>query len=163
MDWSTPGSLVPHYLPEFAQSYVQLSGWCYLTISSCVTSFSFCLIFSTESGSFPMSSSSHQVTKGLELQLQHQSSQWILKCWFPSGLTGLMSLQSKRLSRVFAAPQLNNINFVLSLPYGLQSVLGFYGLLILLGHSQVAGWMWGQVINVSYLRRWANWRIDSVW
>ena len=41
-------------------------------------------------------SSSHQVAKVLELQLQHQSFQWILS-WFPLGLTGLISMQSKGL------------------------------------------------------------------
>ena len=30
--------------------------------------------------------------------------------WFPLGLTGLISLQSKRLSRVFSAPQFKSIN-----------------------------------------------------
>ena len=33
MDCSTPGSPVPHYLPEFAQIHV-CCWWCYLTISS---------------------------------------------------------------------------------------------------------------------------------
>ena len=45
---------------------------------------------------FPMS----QLAKVLELQLQHQSFQWIFS-WFPLGLTGLI-LQSKGLSRVFS-------------------------------------------------------------
>ena len=48
-------------------------------------------------------SSSHQVAKVLELQLQYQSFQWILKSWFPLGLTGLISLLSKGLSRVFSS------------------------------------------------------------
>ena len=41
----------------------------------------------------------HQVAKVLELQLQHQSFQ--RKPWFPLGLIGLISLLSKRFSRVF--------------------------------------------------------------
>ena len=45
----------------------------------------------------------HQVAKVLEFQLQHQSFQWIfIQDWFPLGLTGLISLQSKGLSRVFS-------------------------------------------------------------
>ena len=44
---------------------------------------------------------SSQVAKVLELQLQHQSFQ-PLHGWFPLGLTGLISLQSKGLSRVFS-------------------------------------------------------------
>ena len=42
--------------------------------------------------------SSHQVTIVLEHQLQHQSFQWIIQDWFPLGLIGLISLQSKGLS-----------------------------------------------------------------
>ena len=42
-----------------------------------------------------------QVAKLLELQLQHQSFQWIFRVGFPLGWTGWISLQSKGLSRVF--------------------------------------------------------------
>ena len=36
----------------------------------------------------------------LQFQFQHQSFQWMnIQKWFPLGLTGLISLQSKRLSR----------------------------------------------------------------
>ena len=39
--------------------------------------------------------------------------------WFPLGLTGLISLQSKILSTVLSTPKFKSINFsVLSLPYG---------------------------------------------
>ena len=81
--------LVFHYLLEFAQ--ILLSQWCHLTISSSATPFSFCLHSFPESGSFPMINCSHQVAKALELQLKHQSFQWIFKVdflsnwlvWFP--------------------------------------------------------------------------------
>ena len=44
--------------------------------------------------------------------------------WFPSGLTGLVSLLSKGLSESFPASQFESINsVVLSLPYGLQEVV----------------------------------------
>ena len=43
----------------------------------------------------------HQVAKILELQ--HQSFQWNNQGWFPLWLTGLISLLSKRLSRVFSS------------------------------------------------------------
>ena len=49
--------------------------------------------------------SSHQVAKVLELQLQ--SFQWI----FPWGLTGLISLPSKGLSRVFSSPTVQRHQF----------------------------------------------------
>ena len=48
-------------------------------------------------GLFQWVSSAHQVAKVLELQLQHQSFQWIIRTDF---LYGLISLQSKGLSRV---------------------------------------------------------------
>ena len=55
---------------------------------------------------FPRVSFLHQVAKVLELQLQHQSFQWKFRTDFRKfrilGLTGLISLQSKRLSRVFS-------------------------------------------------------------
>ena len=46
---------------------------------------------------------SHQVAKALELQLQHSLNiPMNIQGWFPLGLTGLISLLSKRLSRVFS-------------------------------------------------------------
>ena len=56
---------------------------------------------SQHQGIFKWVSFSHQVAKVLELQLQHQSFQWIFRIDF-LGLTGLISLQSKGLSRIFS-------------------------------------------------------------
>ena len=55
MDHSTPGSSVLHYLPELARIHVH---WvpCYLSISSSVTPFTFCLQSFPASGSFPIES-----------------------------------------------------------------------------------------------------------
>ena len=50
-----------------------LSQWCHPTISSSVIPFSSCLQSFPTSGSFKWVSSSHQVAKLLEFQLQHQS------------------------------------------------------------------------------------------
>ena len=95
MDCSTPASSVPYHLPEFAQIHVCL--WCYLTISSSATHFSFCLQFFPASGSFPMSWLFTWGGKVLKLQLQHQSKN--IQSWFPLGLTCLIPLQSKELSK----------------------------------------------------------------
>ena len=74
MECSMPGFLVIHYLPELAQTHVHwLSQWCHPTISSSVVLFSSCLQSFAESGFFQWVSSSNQVAKVLELQLQHQS------------------------------------------------------------------------------------------
>ena len=62
-------------------------------------------------GLFQWVSSLHQAAKVLEFQLQHQSFQWIftasvlpmdIQDRFPLGLTGLISMHSKGLSRVFS-------------------------------------------------------------
>ena len=58
--------------------------------------------FSLSQHLFQWVCSSHQVAKVVELQLQHQSFQWIFRDWLSLGLTGLISLQSKGLSRVFS-------------------------------------------------------------
>ena len=57
------------------------------------------LNLSQHQGLFQWVSYSHQVAKVLELQLQHQSFQWLFRT--DLGLIGLISLQSKGLSRVF--------------------------------------------------------------
>ena len=76
---------------------------CHPTISFSVVLCSFCLQSFPASGLFQWVRSSHQVAKVLDLQLQHQSFQWMnIQDWFPLGLTGLI-LQSKRLSRVFSS------------------------------------------------------------
>ena len=57
---------------------------------------------SQHQGLYKWVSSSHQVAKVLEFQPQHQSLPMNIQDWFPLGLTGWISLQSKGLSRVFS-------------------------------------------------------------
>ena len=76
-----------------------LSQWCYPTILSSVFTFS-CLQSFLASGSFPMrwlfsSGGQNTGTSASVLSM-------IVQGWFPLGLAGLISLQSKGLSRVFA-------------------------------------------------------------
>ena len=66
----------PSPTPGVYPNSCPLSWWCHPTISSSVVPFSSCLQFFPISGSFKWVSSSHQVTKILEFQLQHQSFQW---------------------------------------------------------------------------------------
>ena len=82
MDCSTPDLSVHHQLPELTQIHV-LWWWCNPTISSSVIPFSSCLhSFSWHQGLFQWVSSLHHVVKVLELQLQHQSFQWIFRTDF---------------------------------------------------------------------------------
>ena len=78
-----------------------LSRWCYLTTLSSATPLSFCLQSFSGSGSFPISSL-HQVAKVLGLQLQTSVLPMNIQGWFSLGLTGLISLQLKGLSRLFS-------------------------------------------------------------
>ena len=70
---------------------------------------------SQHQGHFKWVSSSHQVAKVLEFQLQHQSFQGIFN-WFPLGWTGWISLLSKGLLRVLWCLKLtvNGVGFVIS-------------------------------------------------
>ena len=77
------------------------SQWCHPTISSSVIPFSSCLQLFLASGSFPMSqiaSAGQSVGASALASVLPMNIQG----WFPLGLTGLISLQSKGLSGVFS-------------------------------------------------------------
>ena len=78
------------------------SPWCHPAISSSVVPFSSCLQSCRASQSFPVS---HFFTSGGQ-SIGVSASASILPVniqdWFPLGLTGLISFQSKGLSRVFS-------------------------------------------------------------
>ena len=81
MDCSTLGLPVHHQLPEFAQTPVHGVGDV-IQPSRSLSSPSPALSLSQHQGLFQWVSSSHQVAKALELQLQHQSFQWIFRVNF---------------------------------------------------------------------------------
>ena len=119
MDCSMPGFPAHHQLSELAQTHVQQVGDAIQLSHPLPSPSPPAFNLSQHRGLFQWVSSSHQVTKVLELQLQHQFFQWIFRNWFPLGLTGLISLQSKELSRVFSAPQFEHVSSsMLSLFYG---------------------------------------------
>ena len=118
MECSTPGFAVLHYLWVHSNSCT-LSQWSHLTISS-VAPLSSCSHSFQAPGSFLMSwlfpsddqsigaSASASV---LPVNIQH---------WFPLGLTGLISLQSKGLTRVFSISRIQHHQF-----FGTQPSLWF--------------------------------------
>ena len=95
MDCSMPGFPVYHQLPELTQTQCQLSQWCHPTISSSVIPFSSRLQSFPASGSFQMSQFFPSGGQSIHLPTNIQD-------WFPLRLTGLISLKSKGLSRVFS-------------------------------------------------------------
>ena len=70
----------PSPTPRARSNSCPLSWWCHPTISSSVVPFSFNL--SQHQGLFKRVSSSNQVAKVLERQLQHQSFQWMFRSDF---------------------------------------------------------------------------------
>ena len=88
-----------------------LRQWCHLTISSSVIPFSSCLQSFPGSGSF-----SNESALCIRWPKYWSFSFSISPCsdiqdWFPLGLTGLVSLQSKRFSRVFSNTTLQKHQF----------------------------------------------------
>ena len=78
MDCSTPGLPVHYQLPEFTQTHVHWVGDA-IQPSHPLSSPSPAFNLSQHQGLFKWVSSSHQVAKVLEFQLQHQSFQWTLR------------------------------------------------------------------------------------
>ena len=89
--------LCPSLSPGVCSNSCPLGWWCYLIISSSAVLFSFCIQFFWASGTIPMSQKrwpkfwSFSLASVLPMNIQD---------WFPLGLTGLISLLYKRLSRV---------------------------------------------------------------
>ena len=110
MDWSTPGFPVYQWLLELIQTHVHRVSDAIQPSHPLSTPSPPAFNLSQHQGLFQGVSSSHQVAKVLEFQLQHQSFRWIFRTdflynwllWFPLGLTGWISWQSKGLSRVFS-------------------------------------------------------------
>ena len=72
----------PSPTPGACSNFCSSSWCCHPTISSSVVPFSSCLQSFPASGAFPIVSSSHQMAKALEFQLQHQSLQRIFRTDF---------------------------------------------------------------------------------
>ena len=102
MNCRTPSFPVLHYLPECANS-CPLSWWCHLTILSSVTPFSSCPQSFPASGSFPMSWLFASGDQSIGASASASVLPMNIQDWFPLGLTSLISLQSKGLSRVFSS------------------------------------------------------------
>ena len=107
-------SLQPHRLqhtrllclslsPRVCSNSCPWGQWCHPAISSSVACFSSCLQSFLASGSFPMSRlftwGGQRIGASASASVLPMNSQ----SWFPLGLAGLISLQSKGLSRAFSS------------------------------------------------------------
>ena len=80
--------------PGICSNSFPLSQWCYLTISSSVAPFSFCLQSFPASESSPIGKdSSHQVATNIGASASPSVLPMIIQGWFPLGLTDLLAVQ----------------------------------------------------------------------
>jgi len=94
-----PGFPVPHHLPEFAQTHVHWVGDAIQPSHSLSSPLLLPSVFPSIR-SFPMSQLS--TSSGQSVEASASVLPMNIQCWFPLGLTILISLHSKRLSRVFS-------------------------------------------------------------
>ena len=92
----------PSPTPGVHSNSCQWSWWCHPTIPSSVIPFSSCLQFCPASRSFPVSQFFISGGQSIGVSVSASVLPMNIQDWFPLGLTGLISLQSKRLSRVFS-------------------------------------------------------------
>ena len=91
----------PSPTPRACSNSCPLSQWCYPTISSSVGPFSSCLQFFPAS-SFPGSQFFTSSGQSIGVSASASVLPMNFQNWFPLWLSGLISLQSKGLSRVFS-------------------------------------------------------------
>ena len=102
--WTT-GCHHPPLSPGVCSNSSPLGQWCHPTISSSIAPFSSCFQSFPALGSFPVSwlftSAGQSVGASASKSVLPMNSQR----WFPSGWTGLISLLSKGLSRIFSSTE----------------------------------------------------------
>ena len=103
--------LCPPLSPRVCSNSCSLSWWCYLTISSSATPFSFCLQSFPPSGSFPISCLFTSGGQSIRASASASVLPMNIQSWFPLGLTDFISLQSYGVSRVFSSTAIQKHQF----------------------------------------------------
>ena len=101
----------PSPSPGVCSNSWPLSQWCYLTISSSVTPFSSCHHSFPASGSFPVSQLFVSHGQSIGASALASVLPVNIQGLFPLGLTGLIYLLSKGLSRVFSSTTIQKHQF----------------------------------------------------
>ena len=102
----------PSPTPRAGSNSCSSSWWCHPTISSSVIPFS-CLQSSPASGSFLMSQFFTSGGQSIGTSVSASVLPMNIQDWFPLGLTDLISLQSKGLSRIFSDTTVQKHQFYL--------------------------------------------------
>ena len=91
----------PSLTPRVYSNSCPSNRWCHPTTSSSVVPFSSCRQFFTASGSFPVSWFFASGGQSIGVSASASVLPMNIQDWFPLGLYGWISLQSKGLSRIF--------------------------------------------------------------
>ena len=94
--------LCPSPSPRACSNSCPLNQWCHPAISSSVLPFSSCPQSFPASGSFPMSQLFASDCQSIGVSTSASVFPMNIQDWFPLGLTGLISLLSKGLSRAYS-------------------------------------------------------------
>ena len=101
----------PSLSPGIFSNLCPLSWWCHSTISSSITPFSACHESFPASESLPMSRIFNSGGKSFGASASASVLPINIQGWLPSGLTGLISLLYKGLSRVFSSTTVQKHQF----------------------------------------------------
>ena len=106
----------PSLAPWVCSNSCPLSQWCHLTILSSVAPFSSCSQSFLASGSFPVNQLFASGGQSIGASTSASFLPMNIQGLFPSGLTSLISLLSKGLSRVFSSTTIQKHQFFSTLP-----------------------------------------------
>ena len=101
----------PSLPPGVCSNSCPLSKWCHLTISSSVNPFSSCPQSFPTSGAFLLSQRFASGGQSTGASTSASVLPMNIQGWFPLELTGLISFQSKELSRVFSSTTVQKHQF----------------------------------------------------
>ena len=107
----------PSLSPSACSNWCPSSQWCHPIISSSVASFYSCPQSFPASGSFPISWLFASSGQSIGVSTSASVLPMNIQDWLPLGFTGLMSLQSKGLSRVFSSTTVQKYQFFGAQPF----------------------------------------------
>ena len=96
--------------PGISSNSSPLSQWCFLSISSTAAHFSSWPQSFPASGSFPLGQLFSSGSQSIGASASASVLPVNIQGWFPLGLTGVISLLSKGLSRVFCSPTFTSVH-----------------------------------------------------
>ena len=134
----------PSLSPDVCSDSCLLSQWCHPAISSSVTPFSSCPQSFPATRSFPVSQLSLSDAQSIRASASASVLPMNIHDWLPLGLTGLISSQSKGLSRVFSSTTVQKASILWCLAF----------FMIQLSHPNMTT---GKITALMYTYAFINW------